>query len=540
MLITVKDVLELDGFINAKVIAGKKGLSKTVNNAALMEVPDIIPFVKANNLLITTLFPIYDDEDTINNLIPQINKLNLAGICIKPARYVEKIPAVMIEQANALNFPIIELPSTVNFSELISEIIELSLDKHIEVLNFRNYVHQHLMNLFLKGADIGTLVNSLAKLVKFPIILLDNELNIDLVSEDITDKQVSLLPSKSEYANNHFIIRINDVDYSEQAYIKHLINAGQRKFGYLLLLKGDSKDKNMLIAVEQASLLIASVFFKNDAVIEKEKTFQDSFIRDILNGKKYSQIETINKARSFGWSLEFPQVLMNIKIWMEDEQKKKEAYEYILNSNLIEKALEELSLLTGDKFKSVFLDDSLVLFINVAFVNQIKKKVTEVGYLINEHLKDKFRVGIGVSNSIVDVNQFPSAYQESQNVLYVGSYLESVPFVSHYDDYQLFNVIKEIKNTDVLQKYVDNKLGEIIAYDKKANMNLIKTLVVLIEENFNAKKAVKKLFIHYNTLRYRMETIKKIGIDINNGLEIAEIVLAYNIYLWLKANKLSN
>ncbi|WP_440896375.1 PucR family transcriptional regulator [Amphibacillus sp. Q70] len=540
MLITVKDVLELDGFINAKVVAGEKGLSNTVSNAALMEVPDILPFVKANNLLITTLFPIYDDEDTINNLIPQIEKLNLAGICIKPARYVEEIPSIMIEQADALNFPIIELPTNVNFSELISEIIELSLDKHIEVLNFRNYIHQHLMNLFLKGADIGTLVNSLAKLVKFPIILLDNELNIDLVSEDITDKEVSLIPSKSEYTNNHFIIRINDVDYSEQAYIKHLINAGQRKFGYLLLLKGDSKDKNMLIAVEQASLLIASVFFKNDAVIEKEKTFQDSFIRDILNGKKYSQIETINKARSFGWSLEFPQVLMNIKVWLEDEQKKKEAYDYILNSNLIEKALEQLSLLTGDKFKSVFLDDSLVLFINVAFVNQIKKKVTEAGYLINENLKNKFRIGIGISNSIVDVNQFPSAYQEAQNALYIGSYIEPVPFVSHYDNYQLFNVIKEVQNTDILQKYVDNKLGEIIAYDKKANMNLIKTLIILIEENFNAKKAANKLFIHYNTLRYRMETIKKLGIDINNGLEIAEITFAYNVHLWLKANKLSN
>lgn len=534
MPITVKDVLELDGFTNAKVVGGEKGILKTVNNAALMEVPDIIPFVNANNLLITTLFPIYNDEEMMNNLIPQIEELGLAGICIKPVRYVKEIPAVMIEQADALEFPIIELPEGVNFSKLISEIIEFSLDKHIETLNFRDYVHQHLMNLFLKGANIDTLVNSLAKLVKFPIILLDNDLNLSVVSEDISNKNITIVPSDS--VTNSFTIQLDEMNYSEENYIKYLINAGQRKFGYLLLIKGTSNNENMIVAVEQASLLIASVFYKNDAVLEKEKTFQDSFIRDILNGKEYSQLETISKAKAFGWELEFPQVLMNIRVLNDDEQEKRKAYEYILSSALIEKKLEQLSLVTGNKQKVVFLDDSLVLFINVAFVNQVKQKVIEVGNLIIHNLKDKYNIEIGISNSIGNVSEFPSAYQETQNALSVGSILVQPPFVSHFDDYQLFNIIKEIKDPHILQKFVDEKIGKIIEYDKKADMNLLNTILVLVKENFNSKEAAKKLFIHYNTLRYRKEIIQNLGLDLNDGHNVVEAVLAYNIYLWLNAN----
>ncbi|HCX61005.1 MAG TPA: hypothetical protein DHU59_01065, partial [Clostridiales bacterium] len=45
MQITVKQVLELEVFKNAKVVAGKDGLTNIVRNATLMEVPDIFPYI---------------------------------------------------------------------------------------------------------------------------------------------------------------------------------------------------------------------------------------------------------------------------------------------------------------------------------------------------------------------------------------------------------------------------------------------------------------------------------------------------------------
>ncbi|AHM58218.1 purine catabolism regulatory protein PucR (plasmid) [Peptoclostridium acidaminophilum DSM 3953] len=533
MEITVNDILKLDGFKNARVVAGESGMTNIVNNASLMEVPDIFPYVDANSLLITTLYPVYNNEAATQELIPRLAMLGLSGICIKPSRYVDEIPQVMMEQAEKFGFPIIELDEGANLSKLVSEILDLSLNKHISILKFRNYVHEHLMDLFLRGEDVDSLVDNLAKLVDFPVILLDYELNIVCASKDLDSHDISI---KSEGTGREgFKVKVNESEYAEESYIKHSIKAGQTKFGYIVLLKGEVNNQNLTVAVEQASLLIASAFYKNYAVMEKEKTFQDSFIRDILQGKMHSQIEAVNKARAFGWSLEFPQVTMVLKVLHEDEKKKKDAYEYILDSRMIEIILEEKGIVTRKKFKSVYIDDSLVLFINVIFMNRVKENVIEVGKLIIEKLKGTAIIGVGISNIVEGISSFPLAYEEAHNSLLSGAVLSKDSFVSHYDDYKVFNIIKEVGNRGVLEKFLDDKLGRLLEYDKTTDMRLMDTLNALIKENFNARKAAARLFIHYNTLRYRLERIRELGIDLENGFEIGELVLAYNIYLWLMA-----
>jgi purine catabolism regulator len=536
MLITVKDVLDLNGFKDARIVAGKKGLSNIVTNATLMEVPDIYSYVDVNSLLITTLYPIYTDETAVNELIPKLVKLKIAGICIKPGRYIDEISPLMLKQANKLNFPIIELDKASNLSNLVTEILELSLSKHINILNFRNYVHQRLMDLFLRGEDINSLVNNLSEIVEFPILLLDKDFNIIYRSKDLDEQEVSLLSSFNNGINN-FTIKLKDISYNEETYIKYPINAGQTKFGYIILLKGKSKNQNLMVAVEQASLLIASLFYKNYAVLEKERSFQDSFIRDILQRKIDSPIDTINRAKDFGWNMEFPQVIMIIRLITEEDKKKKELYKDLLDSNFIEKTLEEEISINRNKVKTVYIDDSLVVFLNVIFMNNIKENSIKIGEILLKNLHNGVKVGIGISNTADDIHSFSLAYKEAKNSVVVGSILNKGSFISHYGDHEMFNIIKEVKDIDILNKYVNNKLGRILEYDKTTDMKLMETLRVLIEENLNAKKAAEKLFIHYNTLRYRIDRIKELGINLDDGFGIGELVLAYNIYLWVTANK---
>ena len=542
MKITIKDVLNLEGFKKAKVIAGHMGLTNTVDKATLMEVPDISLFVKEHSLLITTLYPIYNNKEVMENIIPQISKLNVAGICIKTDRYINEIPKFMIEQANELAFPIIELSNNDNLSDLVSEIISLSLDKHIEVLKFQNSIHNHLMNLFLKGGDMDSLINGFSELVKHPIILLDNNMNLIFASKDINNKKVIIDFKDKSLATKEFDVSVDEEIYTMDNYIKHSIEAGKNKFGYLIILEGDNHQQSMIMALEEASLLIASAFYKNYAVSEKEKNFQDSFIRDILQGVNYSQMEAIIKARAYGWELEFPQVILVMKIFNNSETFKKNAYETVLNSRIIETIMNKKLIMKEKNTKITYIDESLVIFANVAFINDSKLHIIELANIIKSKLKDKYHLGIGISNTIVSLNSFPNAYKEAQDSLAIGEVFNKDSFVSHYDDYQLFSIIKDVNSTSLLYKYVQKKLGKIMAYDKENNMELMKTLLVLTETGFNSKEASRKLFIHYNTLRYRLDRLRELGVDISNGFAVSEIVLAYNINIWLdiNSNKISD
>lgn len=536
--ITINDVLKLDGFKKARVIAGQGGLENVVKKATLMEVPDIFSFVGEHSLIITTLYPIVNNPDKMKGFVPACHEVGASGICIKTDRYIDEIPKFMIEQADELGFPIIELKNNDNLSDLVYEIINMSLDRHIAALEFRNLIHNHLMDFFLKGEDINVLIDEFAQLVKYPVILLDNDMRPVSSSKDIRLKDIEVNISDKSFKHADFSIKVNSQLYTVDSYIKHIIKAGKNHFGYLILLYENKNDNSMLVAAEEASLLIASAFYKNFAVLEKEKNFQDSFIRDILNGVNYSQMEIIMKAKTYGWNLEFPQVLLVLKIFNYDENYKKNAYELIMSSGYIEKLLREKLLIGKKSINITYIDESLVIFVNVAFINEVKQKMIELGNIIKDKYEGISYVGIGASNTVLYADSFPDAYKEVQDSISIGSFFNKSSFVGHFDDYEIFSIIKEVRDKNILRKYVSKKILSIIEYDKESSMDLMKTIVVFAKNGFNSKEAAKELFIHYNTMRHRMERLKEMGVNLNDGVEVFEILLAYNIYIWLEINNL--
>lgn len=538
MAIKVRDVLDLEIFKDSKLIAGKEGIDKTVKSASLMEVPDIYPYLEENNLLLTTLFPIHENEDAQRELIPKLNAKNIAAICIKPGRYIDEIPKIMIKQADELSLPLIRLSDDANLSTMANKILELSLDKHLNILEFRNNIHEKLMELFLKGESLDSLVNSLAEMIKNPVILSNTELKPISISKDLKAKTIDFIfpdDDRSIY-NKNLKLKIDHQKYSRDELIIHPIKAGKQCFGYLLTQTEHLDQKNLQLAIEQASLLIASVFYKNNAVLEKEKNFQDAFIRNILQGKIKSQVEAIEKARAFGWELEFPQIMMIIKIFAEDEIKKRKYYEKILNNKEIEKVFNQSLSIYRDKIKTIYINDSLVVFINAIFDKRIQKNLKSVGEKIIDKIEVKAKVGIGISKVIKSIDRFPDAYQIIEKDLDIAKILEQESFVMGYDKYEIFNLIDKIDDFELLNSFLDKKLGDLIRHERENELNLMETLQVLIENNFNLKKSADTMYLHYNTMRYRVKKLEDYGIDIEDGYQLAEIVFAFDIYLWLRAN----
>ncbi|MDT4970426.1 MAG: PucR family transcriptional regulator, purine catabolism regulatory protein, partial [Pseudonocardiales bacterium] len=56
--LTVREVLTLPSLAGSELIAGAGGLDEIVRWVNVMEVPDILPWVKPNELLLTTGFPL--------------------------------------------------------------------------------------------------------------------------------------------------------------------------------------------------------------------------------------------------------------------------------------------------------------------------------------------------------------------------------------------------------------------------------------------------------------------------------------------------
>lgn len=171
MLLRVQDLLVLDSFHGSRVIAGHRGLNRVVEDIPIMEEPNIEHFVKSGDFLCTTLYPIYNDKQRLTDFIPNLVRLGLAGLGIKPNRYVSEVPQMFIEPANALDFPVILLPADQSLSSQINAFLKESLHRKSRELEYRDEIHNKLMSIMLQGEEYDGLAYNLAKLVRKNVAL---------------------------------------------------------------------------------------------------------------------------------------------------------------------------------------------------------------------------------------------------------------------------------------------------------------------------------------------------------------------------------
>lgn len=143
----LRDILELDLLKNAILLAGKNSLDRIVVDITVAEVPDISNWVKPNTLYLSTLFN-FQEPDAQKELLSSLARAGAAGLIIKTKRFLNETPKAMIETAEKLSFPVIEIEPQIKWSELIRIILERIIQAEREFSE-----EKRLMNVILELPD---------------------------------------------------------------------------------------------------------------------------------------------------------------------------------------------------------------------------------------------------------------------------------------------------------------------------------------------------------------------------------------------------
>ncbi|MFJ7405885.1 MULTISPECIES: PucR family transcriptional regulator [unclassified Lysinibacillus] len=541
MFITICDVLKMEGFEDVQVIASDSGLSRRVENVYFMEVPDIYAYIEQNGLLLTTLYPIADKPEHIETLIPKLAEMNVAGIAIKPGRYVAEIPEIMVEQANELGIPLMQLPDGANLSTLANQVLTKFLDVKTSLLEFRNKMHQQLLELLLEGTDVNKFVLSIANLVNAPILLLNND--FEYVRSSIQkEHEISIhrKPYNSGSSKSTFSVQVGNTLYEKNDIFIQCIYAGGNEYGFLVVLLDKEKNltEDIIIAIEQASFIIAFLFQTEQTLLQKERNHLSSFVRDIFHNQYSSQTEMIEKAKVFKWNLQFPFVLVSIKTNEKESEKKLAIFNKMLDSGLIERSASKIVDVPIENCKVLYINDSLVCFISLVSENNVRQKLQNLGDVILSLFEKYGNLGVSISDTVHRFNQIKEYYDNSTLVFQVyKENLQKQSYVHFYGDIGLFRLFHYVENLFILEDFVTEKLGKVFEYDKRKNTNLLETLRYYIKNNTNVQKTSEDMFVHYNTMRYRINKLKELGIDGEDGFELTEIALAYQLHQYLQLKK---
>ncbi|MBR3167715.1 MAG: helix-turn-helix domain-containing protein [Erysipelotrichaceae bacterium] len=170
-------------------------------------------------------------------------------------------------------------------------------------------------------------------------------------------------------------------------------------------------------------------------------------------------------------------------------------------------------------------DTELVILFNLPKETDIRDVIDEPLYA----LANKNHLVAGVSNPFSDLKETKKFYEQAKKAANVGTEYPqwTINYFSIIAPIEMFHVINRY---DDLKAYIYPTVLDLLEYDRKNNSNLTTTLYVYLDNFGNTAKSAELLYIHKNTLLYRMQKIKEIlHCELESGEEILRVMMSLRI-----------
>ncbi|MDR2044822.1 MAG: PucR family transcriptional regulator ligand-binding domain-containing protein [Clostridium sp.] len=191
MAVTISDILKFPCMRGATVLGGRGGLQKTVGTISVLEYtnPDSIQAELFNKiefvgseLVLTCFAGVKDDIDAQCAVISRIAEVGEVGIILYYVGVIlPKVDRRLTEVADSLDFPLICMPENLQnlrYSEVISEVMEAIIKDQMAETDFQSEIMGRLAALPVYQRSIGTVLAMLSSRVKMTLLLTDTDGNL--------------------------------------------------------------------------------------------------------------------------------------------------------------------------------------------------------------------------------------------------------------------------------------------------------------------------------------------------------------------------
>ena len=507
----LQGVLATPILAGAKVLAGHDGLERVVTRLNVMEVPDVLAFVKADEFLLTTGYPLRERPDALPQLIADLDDRGLAGLGIKLGRYLDGVPEAVLDAADARGFPVVQLPDEVAFDDILNDVLGAMLDRQARQLERAERVHRAFLQIVLGGEGVERIAADLAELLDEPaaVVGLDGTVlggaRLDQLGPSATAPDARLVIAQD---NRH--VRI---DGDQLPCVAVPIVAGPRRHGHVVAIPGDGRRTADLLALESAATVAALALTQHMQVRAVESKYQSDLVHDLLRHVEDPD-DVLRRAAGFGWQLDRRLIALVIR---REDRPSGEA----VDDADVEATLEHTirgPVVERDPGAAVVAFSSEVVVLMAAFEAPADGSAPDgrpearafVGALVQRAAR---RAGVpvsaGLSRPVEDVRDIARAYGQASRAVSLGREIADSGAVTHFDDLGAYRLLALVEDRRELHAFAAETLGEL-ADDTDGAADLRQTLQALLDSGGNVAEAARQLHFHYNTLRYRIEKLESL------------------------------
>ena len=284
------------------------------------------------------------------------------------------------------------------------------------------------------------------------------------------------------------------------------------KSDYVVFVEGEDK-----MAAKVSKIL--SISLGNIKGLYDEKYDKGSFIRNIILDNILPS-DIYIKSKELHFNIDETRVVFLIKFF-----GKTDLMPFEMLQNMFPEKGRDYVISVGER------DIALVQEVNRGIE---AKELDKIATNIADTLSSEFytRVSIGISTVVDNIKDLSRAYKEAQVAIEVGKVFETEKNIINYDNLGIGRLIYQLP-TPLCEMFLQEvfKEGSVESLDRETLM----TIQCFFENSLNVSETSRKLFVHRNTLVYRLEKIRRL-----TGLDLREFEHAITFKVALMVKKYLN
>jgi len=510
----LRELLQLSTLKDATILAGFGGIDRKVSSVNIMDAPDIANFVKPEQLLLTNAYAIKDTPSELVRIIERMASKRGAGMFIKTKRFLGEIPEGVLRRANELDFPLVELHMQYSLGEVLNETLGFILEKQTDEFRYALEMHKRFSDMMMKGKGLPQLVEALAEVLDGHVLITDERNDIATLSKSLqTVKREPVVRRLSEMirscaAEGGLLPGLSclwDVPLNPPLEVSFYPIETFTRQGFLVVASdGKTSARNAFgtLAAEQAVNVIEFEWMKRHAVKERSRRFKFEFFSDLAEGSLRSEEEIYLRGKKY-FSFEHPPFCLaagrtdraNV-----DAATRELIYDRIKH-HMERSALPYVRFMKNDHF--------FILF----GVKQVPFPVSVVECVrrLQSDLYERHGVSLsfGIGTPVESATDISVSYKEALEALKAGAEKQDPRFVETYKARQTEDLLRYLP-LDVIKNYYDTTFNRLLEVDGREKRELQKTVRTFLEHQGSISDTSKKLFIHRNTVIYRLHKYERL------------------------------
>ena len=383
---------------------------------------------------------------------------------------------------------------------------------------------QTMIDALNSGKGLQNLINTAYEMLKSPIIIIDNAYKLLAMSKpalanrpdlerqrqfgyvesfNIEEMKKELIYERTRNATNPYYAPKTESSINNTAWMHVLIPVYGIEAALLSVMELDHSFKHYDYEITSfLSKLVSTELQKNDFYKSNRALMHSLFMADLLEGQLHDDT-VIARVKQLGWSLSDEMYLMTIF----------DRY-YGIFDHKAQLICNQIQILNS-KSRWAILENKIVFLLILS-----RSDDTEALWdSLREYLK-KNKLTAAVSDRFSDIYSIRWKNMQCEAAFDIGSDIDPDGLLYFYGDYSLHHI-----GSVALEKFPKSVFFHpgVIAmevYDKENGTNLLETVKEYLNVINDPGVVASKLFIHKNTLFYRIKKAKELfDLDLNSGYE---------------------